>query len=545
MHAFAYCCAIGLTIGALAEQVPLAAAEATPQPDVRQIVRAAEQTIARLSTAAASWTTVQEMEGGVEVRVQAHRAPTMQRYSVAVWKGALHQEMVSVIVRDGVWFVNDFGTRYKCRPYEGPMKNPNAYLFLERTTPRLVDAALFPSKPAFESVADGMATFRSPPTDAVRKQMETVVSSLDRLIQQAAKENVAVAGAEKLAETRRTVQDVLTRGIPVRVDLQDGLVVESGILGRRVWLRDFRWHDRIDPAVFAVDNEQWTDRTTLMTVDDPTEVVALRHSAMWQSGQPAGALESRLLNLKTGEGRRVPFAGADCVPLCFSRDRRHIYVGGIVLDAGAMGLFEINLRTLAQRRLGLSVLGRGFIISGALSPDGKTLAIAQGLAGGDIFDRQVVLVGVASGRAKNLGKPLDCGRLSWLPDGTGLVLLSRKRGQLDKPGEDRVCRMDLNGHVTPLLKGDMPSTLTPRKAVLYLADDRTWMTCDLDGRGARRVLDGLAQFNFPAPSPDGKRVLMMKFGGSDGPRPHVVDLDTGQITAIDVGPGLWTQPIWR
>ena len=125
-------------------------------------------------------------------------------------------------------------------------------------------------------------------------------------------------------------------------------------------------------------------------------------------------------------------------------------------------------------------------------------------------------------------------------------MLSRQYVRLDQPADNTICRLDLDGHFTPLLKGNMPVALTPCEKILYLAESKEiWMTCGLDGAGASRLLDGLTDFNFPTPSPDGKRVLMMKFGGSGGPRPHVVDLATGQITPVDVERGLWAFPTWR
>ncbi len=162
-------------------------------------------------------------------------------------------------------------------------------------------------------------------------------------------------------------------------------------------------------------------------------------------------------------------------------------------------------------------------------------------------EEQIVLVDVASGRARELGKPLDSANLSWLPEGDGLVLVSRAAKDFDKPSEGTVCRMNLQGEVTRLRKGNMPFSLAPKARILYLDDDgeSSWMTCDLEGKNPERVLNGLPHFNFPAVSPNGGKLLIMKFGGENGPQPNVVDLDMKQTTPIPVEKGFWGMPVWR
>ena len=138
-----------------------------------------------------------------------------------------------------------------------------------------------------------------------------------------------------------------------------------------------------------------------------------------------------------------------------------------------------------------------------MSPDGKTLAVTQGGAGGQMLKQQVVLVDPVSGNAKPLGEPLDCAHLTWLPDGSGIILVSRKYRTLDETPKKVVCRMNLHGDLTELFEGNDPMSLAPRPSILFLAKDELWMTCDLDGKNAKQVLDGLPRCNFPAPSPDG------------------------------------------
>ena len=160
------------------------------------------------------------------------------------------------------------------------------------------------------------------------------------------------------------------------MDLQTGLIVQTGNVGKRQWHRDFRLVHQADMMEFTVSDRQWADKTEPIRADDPAELVMIRHSTLWRPGQPVGELASRILNVRTGECRRVPYRGATCEPLCFSQDRKQLYVGGLLPEGIAMGLFEINLENLKHRRLGLPLLNRGFVMFGALSPDGKMLAVS-------------------------------------------------------------------------------------------------------------------------------------------------------------------------
>ncbi len=81
--------------------------------------------------------------------------------------------------------------------------------------------------------------------------------------------------------------------------------------------------------------------------------------------------------------------------------------------------------------------------------------------------------------------------------------------------------------------------------ILFHGEDRVWMTCDANGNDTRKLFDGLRDFNFPTPSPDGEKVLMMKVTNSDGPRPYIVNLASGKASPVPVTPGVWAFPIWR
>jgi hypothetical protein len=534
----------------LALMIPLGssaslAGEPAAKPDLKKLNGSAEATLAALDKGPASWTMVQETPGGLKVSVDVYRTATMERYSVSASDGEETGKWAEIVARDGLWYVFDGKTARKCRPYEASLDLPEVYFFLVRSRPSAVDVTQLESGGACESVDAGVATYRVPLPAAARRQCETALRVMNDGLRQAASEGASASIPANAQESKRLMEDLLAHGAMAKIDLGTGLVVESGLVGKRLWLHDFRLLPAADPARFDVSARQWIDQSRPAVAADPADLVMIKNRAVWRPGQPVGTLEGRILNVKTGDCRRLPYQGADCVPICFSPDRTKIYLGGFAGDEAAMGLFEIDLKTLKHRRLGLPLLDSGFVMFGAISPDGKTLATSRNFAGEKMFDTQVLLVDIATGQAKPLGHPLDCANLSWLADGSGVVLVSRERELDQAEQKSTICRMDLQGRLTPLLEGDCPVALSPKRSILFQGKDRLWRTCDQDGKDTKQLLDGLSTFGFPTASPDGNRLLMMKFGGPDGPRPHIIDLATGKITPISVSSGIWAMPAWR
>ncbi|MCC6124684.1 MAG: hypothetical protein IT426_06970 [Pirellulales bacterium] len=403
------------------------------------------------------------------------------------------------------------------------------------------------SKASYEAIENKVALYRVSFSDDIKKQLENTLSQMTLLLKNATRENIDPELIRESEKTKEMIEDMLQRGTPLKINLETGLVVQSGIVGKRAWVRDFQWHENVDESIFRVDDRRWVDHTDPISGLGSTDIMMFKHSGVWRPGQQTGELETKLLNYKTGDIRRVPYRGAQCVPLCFSQDRKRVYVGGLNLETALIGLFEINLEHLTQKQLGLPLLNRGYVLGGALSLDEKHLAVIQCGINNKYpsFSNQVVLVDLASGEAKPLGKPLDGAFLSWIPDGSGLVLVSRESKRLDQPPEGTVCRMDIQGNITALLKGNMPCALSPKPFILYEGDNRKWMTCDVDGKEIKPFMNGLNGFSFPSPSPDGKQLIMMQFGSADGPVPHLIDISSGKITPIRVPPGLWATPVWK
>lgn len=74
---------------------------------------------------------------------------------------------------------------------------------------------------------------------------------------------------------------------------------------------------------------------------------------------------------------------------------------------------------------------------------------------------------------------------------------------------------------------------------------RVWHTCNLEGGDVKILGNGLRDYGFPTASPDGTRLLMMRFGTARGPRPTIIKIgDSRGKEAVRIG-GLWAWPVWQ
>jgi Tol biopolymer transport system component len=260
-----------------------------------------------------------------------------------------------------------------------------------------------------------------------------------------------------------------------------------------------------------------------------------------------GDPDGRLINIKTGRMRRIPFEGEASIPGCFLSGRDKVVVTG--MSDSRFGLYEIDLKTRKNHPLAAKVLAGTFPLAPVLSPDGKTLAVASADFGAGLDHTQVFLIDLQTGEGKPIGKPFDTTALSWMPDGKGLILVSRQNVRMDKPPVSTICRMDLIGQLTPLRPGDSPVLLQDGRILFeeYSEDGRHWQwkTCNLSGQDVKLFGDGLKKLSFPAPAPDGLRMLMIRYVPDRGTTPYVFRIgEAPDQPAVQVG-GTWSGAVWR
>jgi WD40 repeat protein len=516
------------------------AADQEAKPDLDRLAKTASQSIEKLRGGAASWTAAHTLDSGARMLVQAIQSGRKQRFIFSVENGGQTIELARLIIRDGFWYASDQGGAGKFRPFEATFQVPSLYLFLTRSD------VLFLTKPKvlegvpYEGLKDGVATWRSEAPALARQQLEAMIQKVEAI----RKSDPARFEASGLGKRMQESRDLLDKGFPFAVEVKSGLVVLQGSAKLMSRIENFRWLDRADEREFAVEGKTWADHTGDPTLGERGDLALIGHNGVWQPGAKTGDLELCLVNVKTGAYRRVPYEGSIALPGCFSSDRSRVYVTGQTQD-GVLGLFEVDLKSGVNRPLGGNLENPGNLMFPALSPDGKTLVALNTGGGSGFLQSQVVLVDVASGRAKNLGKPLDTAFLSWGPEGKGIVLVSRRLKGLDQPTEDSIARLDLEGTLTVLRRGGNPLVLDSAGTILFNDEDGSWKTCDVDGKNDKPFGDVLARHGFPAVAPDGKRVLMLRFKPGVAPEPVVLSIGSFEAKPIPVSGGIWTLPAWR
>lgn len=474
----------------------------------------------------------------------------MRRYDVSLKDGQKIHFVVGIVERDGLWYVAENDRPFRCRPYEAVLHFPSVYYLLERSELRFSDTSSWlDRKTRVESAKEGVAVLRAELEPARAKQFQAAIDSSAELLAATLDATTRRKVVDRIAKLREAVDN----GVRWSVNVETGVVVEDEGGEAASVVTDIAWVLPSPDKIFDVSGGAWEDRTRPIAADeaDRDDLVMIEYAPAWTPAHgKKGDSSTVLLNIKTGRMARVPYRGAACMPGSgsFSPDRTKIYIAGVVGEEGQSTAFEIDLLSGRQRRV--SMAGRaGHILSTSLSPDGKTLAVAHLTGTGrgrQMLQSQIYLIDVDSGAERPLGKPLDTAFLSWLPEGEGMTMVSREIIAPDKPPKSTIIRVDLDGRVTPLLPGVFPYVLAVGDRLLF-CDQETdlWHTCDLNGRQVRLVGDGLPDHGFPAVSPRDAHAIFMKYGGNKGPRPHLVDLNSGVSEPLAVPDGLWLMPAWR
>jgi hypothetical protein len=523
--------ALVVTGGASFAGVSLAA-----EPDPAELAATGKKTAGKMKKAPCSWTVTFTRDVPGQVIVGVLQAGARKRWTVTVSAGRDRSRLLRIVQRDGAWYVSQVGgapARAKYRPFEAPLRLTTLYVYLLRAEPLFAGAG-GGGLGKYEKTEKGVAVYRTPLPSAARRQLAAMVRQFEALAKKSPELLREPGAKEKLAEIKALVD----KGAPTRVDLATGMLLQFGTQKLRTSVEDFAWRAAVAEKEFSIDGE-WEDFT-----DDPTRGDLAQTVLVGYAGERTEP-DNVLLDLKTGRRRRVPFRGAVSLSGCFLKGRKKVAVAGTNMLRGTIGIYEVDLSTGANRRLGGKLLAEGITLFPRLSPDGKTLAVYHKGAPEGLTDAQICLVDVATGEARRLGKALDCAHINWAADGKGLLMTVRKPAELLKPPESVIARMDLEGKVTELRKGARPLALPDGKRILFQDADGLWRTCDLEGKNPAQFGGGFKGATSPSLSPDGKRLVMIQTAEGGQARPVLVDLATGKSDKTNVPAGQWVYPSWR
>ncbi len=488
----------------------------------------------------ASWVVLHEANADTQFVVHAVQAGGHRRLGLSLQKpGEDPQAIVKVVERDGFWYVDQGNARGKYRPYEAPIFMSTAYYYLLRSKPVFLDAGAVGRLGVFQEGRGGHFLFRTPVTEAERARFAGFLMDANRRLSQTPPEQ-----QEALRAEIHMVQGLMNQGIPVQVREDLGVMEAYGTPGKRTRLLNFKWLDTVDEREFVVDGGNWEDHTGDPTAADPGNLVMLGHCGWWRPGVQDYETDIRLLDVVTGKMRRVPYQGPIAQPGCFLPGRTRVAVTGLDAAGTSMGLYEVDLKTGANRRLGGELLADGWCAEPTLSPDGTALAVIHKTPRHGPNLAELCTVDLATGEARRVRDEMDVSSLSWDPSGDGWILFYRRA---DAPEEESgvICHLNRDGQLLPLRKGEYPVVLDDRRILYWAEREGGWMECDLRGKNPVRFADGLVGHGHPAVAPDGRRMIFMKYADQQPPVPLLMEIGVWNGAPITRVPGLWGTPRWR
>lgn len=479
----------------------------------------------KLKTSGASWTATHEL-GQFQLRVNVIKTPTKKKSTFIIQVGPQSEQLAELIETDEAWYATEAnGMSGKFRPYEAPYFQFAIYYGIERSALFYVDS--LPSIGVYRSLEKLAAIYHLATPDEYKRYYAQLVK---------------VMGQEKDPNLEAMLKEVIAnveRGMDLTIDTQTGMLQQWG--GQRsTVISEFRWRDDIKENEFDISGRKWEDFTDDPTASDMNESIMINHGM--QDG------DAHLLNLKTNRLRRIPFTGMASNAGAFSSDRNKIYVVGRGGFWGGMDLYEIDLKTGINRRLSSEILNVSQLIDVCSSPTDAKLAVIKKCMTAGFYDVEIVLVDAATGESKVVGTPINTDHICWARDGQSIYLATRKLGK-EVLWDSVIQKMDLNGNMVPVCKGDYPELIGDGKTILFRDWDRQgWRTSDLDGKNVTKFMDGLLGWARPSPSPDGTRIIMLKYplNNRGGPfEPMIIDLKTHEMKSASSLPGSWEIPRWR
>jgi hypothetical protein len=282
-------------------------------PTSADFAAAGQRSRARLSKESIEWTVDHGVGPGKTLSVRVVRSGGQSSWTVA--SPEFDQPMLRIIERDGAWYVSEGDSRYKCRPYEAPLQLPTFSFLIARSELLLWD------DPKVElgkliSTDGQVATFKQPVGGATANELKQAAKTLKESLAQIPPQSRAEMQARLTALEHR-----LQEGDDIKLSIADGVVLEQSSTTPTVKVHNLRWNPQLDAREFVPDpTEKWEDRTVAWKTP-PTDWAMIGHVAAWRPGSPTFDTDAVVLDLNSGNIRRLPYPYGLASPGCFSNDQ--------------------------------------------------------------------------------------------------------------------------------------------------------------------------------------------------------------------------------
>lgn len=514
-------------------------------PDLRKMNDLAQFTLEKLEIAPAQWSVTHQYRGKLR-GADVAKDGDMIRYNLFTLEGENKTTAIQIIARDGFWYVQEGTERSKFLPWQAVFDDAGWYDTLSRVMPDGVPDPLNPPGEFIDS-RGGVAVYRAPIPYEAQQRIQRQIARMEA-IKEVDEERAREQGLGRKAQDLR---QLLTEGVPVRLDTSTGLLLDYGPGEDRNQLMAFAFVAGFDERMFKVSDRNWTDRTGELAVGDLGDLAMFSYLPKAPTDTEAAAAMQPMLvvaHMRTRRFRRVPVPFTNTSGICFLGDRSKVAI--VVMDMATRSAlpYQVDLETGKHQRLGDNLLTGGLITSAEPSPDGTKIALTHKQTNLSTFS-QVYVIDVDTRKAKAIGEPITVEHISWLPDNDGFVYMEPRYSNDGRIRGVKLKKLDLEGRSSDLLEGALYPVVLPKLRKIFFfgrgESSGEWRTCDLFGQNVVTVGDGLANYRDPVPGPDGKSVMMMHYPEGQLPRPVIVDVTTGEPKPVDLGAGVWGTPVWR
>lgn len=509
------------------------------QVDIEKTAQRGQAILDRLEKEAASWTSTSRFESGATLRVKVIQEGERSRKSFEFQSGGRWISGLQIIERDGLWYGSNDTLSRKCRPYELNAGLPVIYFLLERAMPAVISDPQKFGTAKLEKVDKQIAILHVPLTAANKNQIQTFLTQFEKL-----KSEFGKSLPSELDQRVRKFREWSEKGQPVHVDLETGIVVGHGDIKAWTEITELQFLPEAPKGAFEVDDRQWDDYTDDPTTGNVDQLAMIGFQPGFKVGQKNRDTELVLIDVQAERLRRVPFEGVEAAPGCFLPGRKSVVVHGKVSATGGLAPYRVDLQTGENTPIAEEAFRGVNTVGATLSPNGKTLALVR-MNAGEILKSQIYLIDLATDEATPLGEPLDVFYLSWFPDGKRLLVRVMEHIE----GKDELSRwvgtIDLQGKLTKLFPGDAPFFAGSPLRIVFEDEDDKWFSCNPDATDVKPYADGFKGYRFPAPSPDGRQALMMRFEKGKLPVPTLLDIGKSSGRPISKLEGLWAMPAWK
>jgi hypothetical protein len=500
--------------------------------EITKIIRAANTTAARLKTHSATWALkISENETNF-LLVRRIQLPNQTRWLFDwIEKKKLHG-FIRITATNGLWAVRQIYPIAETGPkfnllasltpeYETPFLFPITYSWIAQTELAFATNQSFLENAPVQSRTRSRIILRVPLSDIERQGLTSFIET---------------PPPEAMSKYFR---HVLENGRTYSIDLKTGLLCSGDSIFGRAELNEFKF---IRKAPGDKSNKQAADAelfsTNRFTNWPAGQTVLVAHDPFPKVRKKRPLLNTSLLNLETGEIRRIPahdFEGGS--QACFHKNRHEI------ICSGANGLIVPEICKLNLATSSNTVLFNGLFKQPTLSPSGHALAgflhTTRQISALTIYDFQ-------KNNLRTIGSTnIWADSLAWLPDESGWIVSRQFNARLNTAAIFSLWRVDRDGNSVEIGSGAHPIVLPNTNRVLFRHPSGSWFTCDFDGRDTKPFGNRLTKFDSPVLSPDGKSLLFNSIEKDHDGELWLVDVETAQPKLLHKLKG-YVRPIaWR